>query len=79
MPDYASDLNAIHEAIVSWAPDTSEMADYMVALKLIVSPHTEPWEPLTVWCMTNATAAQRAEAFLRVKGLWQDVAAVRET
>jgi hypothetical protein len=65
-PDYLNDLNAIHEAEKVLTLDllrrmTIELHDVMVR-------HPElDWIPVH-----HATAAQRAEAFLKTLGLWKD-------
>ena len=76
LPDYLSDLNAMHEAEATLSP--KQVADYVFELHM----HT-PGADLTVYdgCMSkaspyffpviHATAAQRAEAFLRTLNLWQ--------
>jgi hypothetical protein len=67
LPDYLSDLNQIHEAEkmlteAQWGP-------YCVRLNEIVCAcgNTQ-----TCGYTIAATAAQRAEAFLRVLGLWKE-------
>lgn len=60
MPDYLSDLNAMHEA--EKILTDQQQVDYAHALRTIVG-----WNPM--WA---ATAAQRAEAFLRSLGLWKE-------
>jgi len=63
LPDYCNDLNAMHEAEkvlidLGWA-----VLDYDEELFLII--------PARKW---NATARQRAEAFLKTLGKWEDEA-----
>lgn len=61
IPDYLNDLNAMHEAEKKL---TGQKIDaYVTTLCLKVQPAPSLW---------NATAAQRAEAFLRTLGLWED-------
>jgi hypothetical protein len=61
IPDYLNDLNAMHEAEKILKPGTDEEADYLVFLARLTN------------CKPSfATAAQRAEAFLRVLDLWKD-------
>ena len=60
-PDYLNDLNAMHEAekVLTW----KNQGDYAVALGRSYDgsfPHV------------TATAAQRAEAFLRTIGKWEN-------
>lgn len=66
-PDYLSDLNAMHEA--EKVLTIHNYAAYEIALCEAVDysgKDPDIWH--NVLC---ATAAQRAEAFLRAKGLWQ--------
>ena len=61
-PDFLNDLNAMHEAekvIIERGDQT--MLDYDQELHLV----TDGWK----W---NATAAQRARAFLEALGLWEE-------
>lgn len=70
LPDYLNDLNAMHEAEKMLVND-GRSADYNFHLKRLCTvdyqqgKHTypRPW---------HATAAQRAEAFLRTIGKWSD-------
>ncbi len=62
LPDYLSDLNAMHEAEKTlhgnnWRPYHD---------KLAIITMSGPWPAI------DATAAQRAEAFLRTIGKWED-------
>jgi hypothetical protein len=59
VPDYLNDLNAMHEAekVLSY-----EQQDRMARL---IGRHD-------TWTLLHATAAQRAEAFLRTLNLWDD-------
>jgi len=58
--NYCTDLNAMHEA----ERTISGLADQLQYLHLLSPIHFE-------WTLATATARQRAEAFLRVKGLWK--------
>ena len=60
-PDYLNDLNAMHEAEKTL--DYNQMNRYQ-NIELSRFVHTE-----TTW-ICSATAAQRAEAFLRTLNLW---------
>jgi len=62
MPDYLNDLNAMHEAEKSLT--VSQWAYY---LDNLTDPYSPNWE-----AAVRATAAQRAEAFLRTLNLWED-------
>ncbi len=59
LPDYLNDLNAMHEA--EKALNEEQMCDYIQ--KYIRESCPTRW--------TCATAAQRAEAFLRTLNLWR--------
>ena len=62
IPDYITDLNAMHEAekVLIWRTDLAAL-DYDEELRMV----TDGWR----W---SATAAQRAEAFLRTIGKWEE-------
>lgn len=67
LPDYLNDLNAMAaaEKILNWDEQTStELFNYRCWLTKICGKDRD----LTMF----ASAAQRAEAFLRVKRLWTD-------
>ena len=73
IPDYLNDLNAMHEAEKVLTPKhqpdkgESQWGEYLGWLGFCVDYNTrEVYE-----CVT-ATAAQRAQAFLRTLGLWQE-------
>ncbi len=63
LPDYTADLNAMHEAEEKLRNDFGPVSwpAYWLSLVEVCKPSREYW---------RATARQRAEAFLRVKGLW---------
>jgi hypothetical protein len=60
-PDYLNDLNAMHEAEMVLILDCV-WATYLDKLSVVVAEKS----------LVNATAAQRAEAFLRTIGKWED-------
>jgi len=60
LPDYLNDLNAMHEA-EKVLPAIKHPGTYGIILEEVAGG----------WSMT-ATAAQRAEAFLRTIGKWED-------
>ncbi len=73
-PDYANDLNAMHEA---WSTlDDYDKREFHVQLGFIVENETKNWDALLLLnqrsLIANATARQRAEAFLRTLGLWKE-------
>lgn len=67
MPDYFSDLNAMHQVEKQLTPE--QWQQYFDELIRLLDPQN--WHdqyPKIV----HATAAQRAEAFLRTLGVWKD-------
>jgi hypothetical protein len=69
LPDYLNDLNAMHEAErIIRAPSESRLT-YIEILSKVCAPSTTAYFD-TQACF--ATAAQRAEAFLRTIGKWED-------
>lgn len=74
VPDYPHDLNAMAAAEQTldstyYPDDTSEYDDYIWALTEVCQGALVPEDKRNH--PVSATAAQRAEAFLRTKGLWQ--------
>lgn len=70
-PDYLTDLNAMHEVEKTIA---QKMA-YVIALHRICNVDNSAWDLPTTdkqWNYVTATAAQRAEAYLRTIGKWKD-------
>lgn len=61
LPDCPNDLNAMHEAEKTRFNDGNDWADYFDALQEICWDQNDP---------ITATAAQRAEAFLKTLNLW---------
>ena len=66
LPDYCNDLNAMHEAEKVLTPE--QLVDYC-AFSLRVATGEGC---VTDYKMIRATAAQRAEAFLRTIGKWEE-------
>lgn len=62
IPDYLSDLNAMHEAEKALTDD--QFFDYLDRLTITAGKALRG--------LSCATAAQRAEAFLRTIGKWED-------
>lgn len=58
LPDYSNNLNAMHE--VENLLTGKQMSLY------------REWLPLHEWYLIKATAAQRAEAYLRTIGKWEE-------
>lgn len=72
-PDYTIDLNAMHEAECSLRQNQFHCVHYPHELFKVITGHK--WEAdmgYFFFVIVNATAIQRAEAYLRVKGKWVD-------
>ena len=72
--NYCNDLNAMHE-VVCKLPDGEPRDCYLRELQIV----TQTWEKVDndedddwLWHSANATARQRAEAYLRAIGKWRD-------
>jgi hypothetical protein len=79
IPDYLSDLNAMHEAEEVLTREQCELYViwlYSIAARVEFEQVRHRLDlQLTPWMISFlvlATAAQRAEAFLRTLGLWKD-------
>lgn len=75
IPDYPTNINAIFEA-VNYFTETHGFAfqeKYVGELRRAVTKRRRDCNEtqITFW-MSEATAAQRAEAFLKALGLWED-------
>ena len=72
LPDYLNDLDAMHEAeeVLTGYP-SKEWDNYIMDLHA-VTQSTPSGKLSEIACITHATAAQRAEAFLRTLGLWEE-------
>jgi hypothetical protein len=71
IPDYIGDLNAMHEAEKVLTQD--QMIDYSRHVGKLVTSHLPASR--AAWMdfkLINSTAAQRAEAFLRTIGKWEE-------
>lgn len=72
VPDYCHDLNAMAQAEIAFDQDKAHGWHYWRELAEVVGAddeEVETWERYRL--LLKATARQRAEAFLRVKGLWK--------
>lgn len=73
VPDYPGDLNAMHEAekSLNLNPDdkNGHYWRYQLALSEVVNAKERNKGPIAI---IRATAAQRAEAYLRTIGKWKD-------
>lgn len=66
IPDYPNDLNAMHDAeSVLKEPQRTLYLNYLIS-------NGGPSFADCEWAQVHATAAQRAEAFLRTMGKWVD-------
>ena len=72
VPDYLNDLNAMHEAEKYLAGYPSKEWDNYIMDLHAVTQYTPSGKLSEIACITHATAAQRAEAFLRTLGLWKE-------
>ena len=71
--DPLNDLNAMHEVEKSLVPSAEfTLSRYMFELSKIVLPAGIKRSGLISEYIFHATAAQRAEAFLRTIGKWED-------
>ena len=61
LPDFTGDLNAMHEAEKVLTP--KQQTEYAYQLEALCCPREYGW---------HATAAQRAEAFLKTLNLWTE-------
>jgi hypothetical protein len=69
--NYCTDLNAMHEAEKSmWRKDYYMRHEYIAALGTVLNPHNPG--RLEASDMLDVTARQRAEAFLRTLGKWEE-------
>jgi hypothetical protein len=72
LPNYPNDLNAMHEAVSVFDYDQAdEFDDHLCEIckrANDLADNPTPWR----FAVTNATAEQRSEAFLRVFGKWEE-------
>jgi predicted ATPase len=69
MPDYLNDLNAMHEAEKTLDDDLD--LDYSENLEIVTGARWGANNSYDMSKYRSATAAQRAEAFLRTIGKWE--------
>lgn len=67
IPDYCNDLNAMHESEETLAESLQEK--YLDNLYSVCNPDSMYND---TWKMNRATARQRAEAFLKTIGKWEE-------
>jgi hypothetical protein len=70
LPDYLNDLNAMHEAEKVLNPE--QRAEFIRCIWDQVAPSCTNYINHACYFIAHATAAQRAEAFLRTLNLWKD-------
>lgn len=71
LPDYLNDLNAMHRVVNDLPPEQlSEWGTHLTNVVFKGSAGTD-WN-LSFARVANATARQRAEAFLRTLNLWEE-------
>ena len=71
MPNYLNDLNAMHEAEKTLTK--ANWGGYAAELYRITDAHNHGISPNHHWlAVAFSTAAQRAEAFLRTIGKWEE-------
>lgn len=70
LPDYLNDLNAMHEAEKMLTEEQREL--FRSILVDVVRGTVDRLRITWQAALCHATAAQRAEAFLRTLGLWKD-------
>jgi hypothetical protein len=64
-PDYCNDLNSMHEAEKTLTKEQVRVySDFLAD-----SPHESCWASCTIW---HQTSRQRAEAFLKTLGKWEE-------
>lgn len=71
LPDYLNDLNAMHEAETEKVLGDRRLL-YLGALEELLGVEEEPLSAIAEWTVVHATAAQKAEAFLKAMGTWED-------
>lgn len=73
LPDYITDLNAMHEAAMQLRLTSPlKYVKYHCAINAIVKAFNDGREDQLSISAHDATAAQRAEAFLRTIGKWEE-------
>jgi hypothetical protein len=74
VPNYHGDLNAMHEAEQTLEPLINRLKFPEVLARVVSKKEGFRTNgiPLPEWHRVHATAAQRAEAFLRTIGQWED-------
>ncbi len=72
-PNYPKDLNAMYKAEkLLNAGQINTYIGYLYKFTKVAEAKSNPWEIIAARVAIHATAAQRAEAFLRTLNLWKD-------
>ena len=74
LPNYLEDLNAMHDAEKVLRNNQFHFVDYLRELWCVIHPNVKYTGDLGYigFDFVNATASQRAEAFLRTIGKWRE-------
>lgn len=73
LPNYCNDLDAMHEAVIKTFQDASMQLDYSRMLIFVIKKSSPICKRFfSDFDLANATARQRAEAFLRMIGKWKE-------
>jgi hypothetical protein len=73
LPDYCNDLNAMHEAEKMLnAGQINSYLGHLYRFNKVAEVGSNPWEIIAARVAIHATAAQRAEAFLKTINKWED-------
>jgi hypothetical protein len=71
LPNYSTSLNMMYDAEQClWRKDYYMRHDYVNELGKLLNPHN--WQRMEASDMLDATARQRAEAFLKTLGKWKE-------
>lgn len=71
MPDYLSDLNAVHALEEKLFVSLEQKDTFVVALCNLLNSDWDNWTDHDDFVLLHATAAQRVEAILRATGRWE--------
>jgi hypothetical protein len=72
VPDYLNDLNAMHELVNILSYEQAELFEDELCDLVMRSIETIENPPPFKFAVANATAAQRAKAFLKTLNLWEE-------
>jgi len=74
LPDYLNDLNAMHDAMAYLEPEQVDLFAVELSDIVLENPHKAWWdlEPNEVGHVANASAKQRAEAYLKIIKKWKE-------